>query len=745
MGIFLPDPYTDWQMEFYYTTGAVTNINRYQTLKTGATHNWGIIYRDIAGRITPVIGADDITKYIPFATEWLATTTAAPSTTAGATTTGGTTTAVATTTAAPSLTNAGKRPLITFNINHLPPPQAVTYEIVYAGNKSVSWYLHLLGYNFTYGKITHDEVGSSTLSDVYRLRIDKAQTRTRGNLHNWSVEEYVWQKGDRIRIFGKVDEAGILTEISEAIYDVEITGVFTDTDTNTKIGETTDPSTNEWIYFPKNTNIAFTPTTGLSPNEFVDNLWVEIYRPFTVETNLFFTTGMTFEIATDGFGNRYHKGDIDQIVDINGISTTPASITNTSHDGWKYQRNFRNVYDNLSFALWAESEYASDFYISNKLTSQGNPVADVDSQQQNVLTKRLRHGGMINVGSQINLIADFDYDDYLDLKDEDGPIEGLRLVGFVLKVLQYTKVVSIYIGRKESFSASGDAQYLFTDNIFGSVRPAMEDWGTRHPSSVTVHNRHLYFWDESEGIVVRDAANGMEVISDNKMKRYFHDKAVALRAYATQHNVWVEFAFSQATNELVCLFGTGSGTQEIITFSEDDQRWKNQFDIAFERDIMYSIGKRLFQTVSAKVYEWWVGSGYNRLTGVQVTPKLVIYAILDPAKVKTFESIIVYQNGGRPQFNNIQIPEKATAGAEAMQTNIYDVNITEKEGVFYCQILRDINTPGVGTQAYKEMNGRKMRGLFARIEMKPQNALSLTGKVTISNIIVLSTPSERSK
>ncbi|MBE3085402.1 MAG: hypothetical protein IMZ64_04195, partial [Bacteroidetes bacterium] len=722
-------PYHNWSISLTYLSTSVTEVNKYPLLKTGATHSWGIIYRDIVGRITSVIGSGEVTKYIPFPTE-------------------------------NTNSNVANRPLISFNISHIPPPQAVSYEVVYAGNKSASWYLQLLGYNFYFGKKDHQDAASGLVLDTYRIRIKKAQQMTRDNLYNWSVEEYVWQKGDRIRIIGKVSAAGSLTEINGAIYDVEISGVFEDTDSAYDIGDTIDISTttgsatttvasdevmNEWIYFPTSPNVYLIPSFGVSPNRHPDQLWVEIYRPFLVETNLFFTTGMTFEIGIDAYGNKYHKGDTDQVLDANGHSVTPAIVSNTSHDSWKYLRNFRNLADTLSYSFWAESEYASDFYLSNKLTSQGSPIANVSNPQQSVLTKRLRHGGKINIGSQVNLLADFDYDDYLDLQDEFGPIEGLRYVGFVLKALQYTKVVSIYISRQEAFSGSGDTQFLFTNKVFGSVRPAMESWGTRHPASVVVNNRHLYFWDESEGAVIRDAANGMSPISDNKMSRYFRDKAATLKAYAQQYNVWVQFGFSQATNELICLFGTGSNTQEIITFSEDDQRWKNQLDIEFSKGLMYWLGKRLFQTTGIYAYEWWAGTDYNVLTGVAVTPKLVIYAIQDPSKVKTFEAIIVYQNGGRPQFNNIQIPEKATAGAEAMQTNIYDVNIKEREGVFYCEILRDINTPGTGTQSSKEMNGRRLRGLFARIEMKPQNALLLTGKTTISNIIVLSTPSEKSQ
>jgi hypothetical protein len=713
-----PDrPYSNWEYDFYYEKN-VTEVDKYPQLKTGATHAWAMIYRDRVGRITPLIGAEEMTKYIPFPTE-------------------------------DTNSNVGRRPLVTFNINHLPPPQAESYEIVYAGNKSTSWHLQLLAYNFAQGEKDHDDPATTNPSlEYFRCRIKRAQALTRDSLLNWSVEEYVWQKGDRIRIIGKVDAAGNLTEINGSIYDVEIMAIFNDVEYENNIGDgsTAVETTDEWIYFPINPDLpGFTPTSGSQPNLYPDNLWIEIYRPFRTESNLYFTTGMTYPIKVDVYGNKLHGGDTDQVLNSSGQPITPAIVANTSHDAWKYLRNFRNVTDSLNIFLFAESEYASDFYLTSKLTSQGSPIPDIPSQQQNVLTKRLRHGGKISIGSQLNLIAEFEFDDYVDLKDEHGPIEGMRLVGFVLKVVQYTKVVSVYISRLESFTASGEAEYLFTDKVFGSVRPSMENYGTQHPDSVIVHNRHLYFWDQSEGAVIRDAANGIVPISENKMNRYFRDLADTLKAYSPQYNVWVHFGFSKATNELFCLFGIGAAVHEIISFSEDDQRWKNQFEVAYQRGLIYWIGKRLFQTIFSGVYEWWAGTDFNRLTGNTRTPVLVAVANQEPDKVKTWKAVHVYQTGAVPQFNYVKIPAKATSVEGEMETNIYAANIEKREGVYYCGMLKDINTPGPQTQQWKELNGRDMRGLYCEVSMVLQDPSNPNDKVTLSNFSVVVTPSERSK
>jgi len=711
----IPDPYTWWTVQSYYEQSVITDIYKYPSLKTGVLQSWGMVYRDKAGRISPVVGGGEIKKYIPFVTE-------------------------------NTDSNVGVRPLVSFNINHTPPDWADSYEIVYAGNKSIKWHLHLLGHNYSYGKKNHDTALSTPDYEHYRLRIKSCQDKTRNFLNNWSVEEYSWEKGDRIRIIGKVDDGGVLTEINNFFWDTEIVAVYTDTDPENYIGEGSgsDDYQDTWIYFKINPNILYLPSTGTLPLYWEDNLFVEIYRPAVTETGLFFTTGMTFDIKTDINGNKYHGGDTDQTINSEGNSITPAIVNNTAHDIWKYIRNFRSAQDNATFKIWSESEYPSDFYVSQKMTSQGKPIPNVDSQQQNVLTKRVRHGGIIGIGSQINRLADFEYDDYKDLKDEFGPIEGVREVGFVLKTIQQSKVTSIYINRLESFKASGEPEYLFTDKVFGSARPTMENWGTQHPGSVCVYNRHLYFWDQREGIVVRDAANGQIAISDYKMQSYFANLAETMAEY-DEHDQKVEFVYNSRNNELFCMFGGSAAEKQIITFSENNQRWRRFIDVELTFSKHYTFGRRLFTVYEGDVIEWYKGSDYNVVAGTTARPEIQVCAVAEPGKPKVFNSVIVYSTitERRFEFVEVTVPALATAGEGAMVTNIYDVNINRRESAYYCQILRDVNTPGSGTQSHKEMNGRWMRGLYAKVHIRGTEA-SVSNKFELTNLIVVSTPSERS-
>jgi len=698
------NPYTDFLYEGYYDYTIDTNTNKYPVLSKGFTHSWGIIYKDNVGRTSPIIGGDKMIKYIPFSTE-------------------------------NNTVSISTKPSILFNINHVPPSWAESYEIVYSGNNTVYWFLQLIGYKVRPGKVDHtNKLSFVGTNNTLRMKVSKAQALCRAEWDNWRVEEYSWQKGDRMKIIGTIDTNGVLTEFSDAIYDTEITGIYDDTDYVVSPFDPDDSITEQYVYFKK------IPSLTLAESA---NIFFEIYRTNNnSNSDIYFTTGMTFNIGVNSNGNKYHYGNTNQVLNTNGTSMSPAIITNTSHDAWMYTRNFRNHANTITSKFWVESQFPTDWHESLKLTSSGFPIADIDNLKQNILTKRLRHGGALNIGTQINNISKFIFDDFLDLKDQYGAIEGIRFIGFTLKVLQYIKVSSIFIGRQESFNAGGEADYQFTNNIFGTSRPNEENWGTSHPESVTVCDRYLYYWDQSEGIVVRNAANGQIAISEAKMKRYFADLAKTLDAEDFADQI-VIFSYSKETDELFCMFGIGSAQKEIVTFSEKQKRWKTIIDLPFNLGQFYWIGKQLFHTNGESIFEWWKGSDYMNIGDNLVEGKISFYANNDPAKIKTFDSLIIYQNGARPIFESIIVPEKSSAVSAEMKSYIYDVNINEKEGVYYCQINRDINDPDPknATENAKLMNGRRLRGIFANIIMK----FTATTKITLSNIIALTTPSERSQ
>lgn len=695
-------PFNGWNWSNNIQVPTVTAVNKYPITKGGTVQNFGIIYRDGAGRISPIAGVGEISVYIPYPTE-------------------------------NASVNIKKRAILDFNINQLPPTEAESYEIVYSGNRTVSWWIQLIGTNLQYGKKmnSHDDPALSNV-DTRNLRItvEDMYKFTRDELPNWSVEQYVWEKGDRIRIIGRTDQFGQVTEES-LMFDSEIMGVFLDTDYESP-GTETGSIQRSYLYF-QSISFGF-PTTPDLTRGFADYL-IEIYRPYKeFTTTLYYTTGMTFEIGVDGNGNKYHKGNTDQVLTALGEPSSPAIVRNTAHDGWKYLRNFVDKITKEIYAVWIESEYASDYYLSQKLTSSGVPIPDLDNFKQSVLSKRLRHGGKYNFGTELNQIAKFDYDDFKDVKDEHGPIEGIREVGFILKVLQHKKVSSIYISRMEAYGGGEESQFLFTDKVFGSLRPEVERFGTRHPESVCVHKNNLYFWDQMEGAVIRDTTNGAFPISSYKMFKFFLDKS---RWMESEGPKAVYFSYNVEADMLFCTF-MSAGAYDTIVFSENENRWKFSTDCILRKPFWF--GRRMFHLHQGKIYEWWrdEDQGYFELTGEEKTGEWIIVSNKSPLKLKHYNALAVYQKGQTP-VASVKVPEKASAVSREMETIVAAWN--EKEGVFYGSILRDVNTPGLVGTNDKYMNGLRMRGQYCEIK------LSFTEKIKAVKLfmaMVTSTYSERS-
>ena len=702
--------FNEWQYinKSYIEDTGTTSVNKYPTLKTGLTHNWGLIYRDDAGRLSPIIGAGEIKVEIPF-----------PSQSEGQ--------------------DIQKRPVVSLHIYHLPPEWATSYEVVYLSSNL--YFLQLLGYQLSIGRNSEEREDPDGGSDTRfgRISVEYMLTRTREKMPNWSVEQYMFQEGDRIRFIGYSFNDNTIIRYT-TYYDIPIHGVFVDTvyKNPSAPGEGTEDM--EFIYFQRSGTFPDNETPDITKSYFV-----EIYRPpkeFSI--NLYYTTGMTFEVATNAYGDKYHKGtahesdENDQTLNELGAVTQEAIVENTAHDAWKYLRNFIHpTTEGTSLYIWSESEYASDFYLTSKLTSSGTPVPQLDNYRQLALTKRLRHGGKYNFGTELNLLAKFDYDDFLDMKDEYGDIEGVRELGFILKVIQYTKVTAIYISRIESYAGNSESQFLFTDRVFGSSRPGLEDYGTRHPDSVCVYNNNLYFWDQSEGIIVRDAANGQIPISAYKMISYFRDKAKAMDSVAFA-NQEVYFGYSMNDNMLYCTFSTGS-TFETAVFSEMENRWKFTTDAIIRKP--FWLGRRLFHIHNGNIYEWWrdEGQGYLVLSGEIKEGFVTIIANDEPLKNKTFNALAVYQDGDTP-VAQLLVPAKASAVSQDMVSIVSQW--VQREGIWYGQILRDAYTPGVAFPTMnKYLNGRRLRGQYTQIILRFTNVLS---KVRLFHVMLTATPSERS-
>lgn len=651
--------------------------------KCGAIHGYGLVYKDRAGRQCSVMKNDLFSIYIPFYTE--------------------------------DVDNLlGSVADITFYLTNKPPDWAESYEIVYFGNMSMDWFM----------QIRIDAI-SSLGEDKYTINIQDTISWAREQNNRIRVPDYVWTEGDRIRLIGTIDAVtGVVTKYDEA-YDYEIDETATEDGADVEGDYLVIQAINQPTDF-----------------EGEDNIIAEIYRPRKgLAKTIPYGCGMVFDIGVDDNGNRYHKGDVDQIISADGEVLSSVEIINTSNDSYKFPRvNYRHD-SAIIWPFWAESIWPSDWWtwaVANKLTNNGFPFLDDLSQRQVELDERIRHGGFIITGTRTNNIAHFTFEDYKDLAKKDGDITGLREVGYVLKVIQLYKETSIYINRIQNFSADGTENFTLTDAFLGTIYPLETSYGCQHPDSIMVNGRNLYYWDNSEGKFIRSAPNG-QLVLDKKVKRWYKDLLTWIQNNGGGSLLQVRTGMNIDHDEVWVSFRMGDDAKGMI-FSEKDGRYKSRINLKTETYI--HLGAFFAHLYRQRIWIMNVDEGQDYLSwvGEPVDGEIEFVSNIEPSKNKIFNAIAVYSDHQWQSISkSLVIPEEASAVNEIMESNISVWD--RREGIYYGEILKDENSKGNFVSVNdKKMNGREMRGRYCFVRLKTSEH---DEKVRIDSIVISSTGSER--
>jgi len=480
------------------------------------------------------------------------------------------------------------------------------------------------------------------------------------------------------------------------------------------------------------------------------NVIVELYRPKKgLGQVIAYGCGMVFDIATDSNGNLYHTGNVNQVFNAAGVLVTPAQVYNTANDCWKFSRL------NYSFAggvntgsvqpFWAESIFPSDWWvgqvIDNKLTSCGFPFIYDLTLKQVQLDERIRNGGFLLTGTTTNNIAHFVDVDFRDLPEKDGIITGLREVGYVLKVIQEHKETSIYVNRVQTFNPDGTSQFTLTDAFLGVMRPMDDNYGCQHPDSIVANNRNLYYYDCNEGMLIRSDPNGQKVLSgpEYRMSRWFKDLLIWIRSSGGASILQVRIGINNEHEEVWITFNMNGNVKGII-FSEATGRFVSEIDQITESYVhLGNFFAHLYhQTL-------WVmnsdeGQDYLSWSGIPTDAELEVVSNIEPQKNKVFNAVGLFTDHLLESLDEyVYIPQQVAESHQLMQTNI--PVFEQREGVYFGQIMKDINTPGVFSSVFDaKLNGRDMRGRYCYLKFHTEEH---TDKVRIDSVVIFSTPSER--
>lgn len=360
-----------------------------------------------------------------------------------------------------------------------------------------------------------------------------------------------------------------------------------------------------------------------------------------------------------------------------------------------------------------ESYNYSDYFESD-VHDYGRPNIVNPFAKRLRMQAALRYGGQILLDTQINNLNKFDGLDLVELPTKFGSINALREVGFSLKAIMDMKTITIFVGRQSTSEADGSSNLILTDKVLGAINIPNVDWGSIHPESCIVHNRWLYFADAINGAIVRDSANGMYPISDYKMNNFF--KQMLKENYDSKIISGIDAEY----NEVVFNFthGIDKSTKYVtISFDEKSNRWKSFWDYKPEK--FAYLGNKYISFVDGNLWLHNTNALYTNFYGIQRYQEVDIYGNPLPTKVKSFQNVALETNiNFNLHSDNWSIPQITVPLNEGeMSSRLKSNKFIRKEGRYYADLLRDINTPGMATSSEVLFNGRPLRGEVIKLSL----------------------------
>lgn len=663
-----------------------------KSLKNGAKQYFGIVYGDKRGRLGPVLRSEDTEFYIPFSTErdgvhWC-------------------------------------NYCLDYSINHKPPDWAYTWRIVY-GRSNIQWFQ---GFRVR----THDwEDKSIWREDGYtKIKINQGLNDVRSVIDNFAIPNYSWTPGDRLRIVYVYDNITVDKSGSVAVSDY--------VDLEILKFDGTYIYTEDWTFIPGAPNI----------DEITDDILIEIYRlrPES-EDHIYYGVGQVHDINNPGEATRSHADDAGvvqvgecyrswmplvylmpeeepPVSDITtNTSTTTSSTTSststTSTSTTSTTASFDFYNNKYPFGLRGNSVlslYQSPFVSDSNQYDLGE-LHVVDENYREKRSQVLRWGGKLVDLTNINYSNKFKFDDYDVLDIKYGYTYGLRQVGYTLKVIQQSKVTSVYLGYEFIDDAGGTQQLVPTTNVLGSKRPSVTDYGTDFPGTIFVKDRYVYFFDARAGRVIRDAPNGQEVISDIGMKSCFKQLSDDLKTeWYDRHYGTAGFDHENDTFLLsICEFYNNF---RCFGFHEPSNRWISE----------YNYYPDCFGNISNNVLVGFLEGALYRHNSDAVTRERLYgnlnYSLMDiisninPAVNKLYRAIHVVSNDEwvLNEDGDIII-EPRVVGGSGMRSKILDGDWVNYEGDHKAAFNRDNYGPLGVYNDYLLHNGRELRGRTMKIRL----------------------------
>jgi hypothetical protein len=661
-----------------YTVTYSSSFSTQRTFKSGSSVEVGVIYYDDYGRCGGVQAAQ--TVKIPFVTEsypgihWMKPTMATTD--------------------------------LKIKIDGIPPAEAKYFQLAVSPKQR------------RYFQFLVEPLERDVAANMVKIRLNDSIQEALLNNSKVTYGYYDFQKRDRVRIIGRVNTPGDIV-LSSDLYDMEIIDAKYDVDevgadkaNSTYKTDDADGDNKSFIVDENGNKVKKESSQYLVVKNFDFesehwdnyNVLIEVYSPELIddENNLFNELPGLYTIQGAHTPNRLHGPGGFLEVTIQGDSYVKPRVKSGE------------------YYFMCEDTHFSDIYESN-FWNKGRPNVVIEHADPKWNTVAIKHSRQYIKGA-FNGLSNFDASEIL-LDEKYGEIRDMDVVGYILKVIQDTKVTSIYIGRTVIDQADGTTGYVgYTDKLLGTIVPSTLDFGTIFPKSVATVNNAQYFFDVFNGVMVRESSNGPFPISKYGLNGYFKQKSKEILSNLGQSEV--SCGWDGLYNELNVTF-TINGVSETITFHEDENLWSHS---PVYTPMGYAwLGDRMLSYYDEKLWKH-NQEGSTKIYGNDFDCEVEIPINIEPLKSKIFQNIQIKGTTGW----SAEVAIYDDLMNKVAESVIYESDFVNKNDMLWANFRRN------GTTPIELVNGNRLKGRWMKLKLK-----NSSGGV-ISYLVVNSIVNEKS-
>jgi len=394
---------------------------------------------------------------------------------------------------------------------------------------------------------------------------------------------------------------------------------------------------------------------------------------------------------------------------------------------------YNNLVDRVTKAI--EDPNISDFYDSEH-TDIGRLHIEAPLEKEEKEESLIVFSDFLDEASNINKLNDFIGVNNELLPIEYGAIRKLIKANNVLLSICELRTVSLYINEAVITSASGDDTLVATERVIGNVRAMQDHYGTINPESVYEREGTVVFWDGLKGAVVQVSSNGLFPISSFKMVKHFNDISKAFLKSGKDMRVYGVHDQYFKDNLLVFEGVTGFVDPQTVVYSNQIKRWTSFRDYVPER--VASTSMKLITFNDGKLYVHNSNPIHNNFYGTQYTSKIQTVSNENAKNIKVFRAMS-YESNLPWSAPLITVPANSQYKL-GMQSRLKAGKFINKEGIYYSEFLKDLNSPGFATATEALIDGRDLRGKVLEMVLESDN----TEHTVLFSLNVKSTPSEMS-